>query len=166
MCIALENHGGDYVYFFDFGCFFDFVFSTLASKPMCCIFSTLPTKLYDPIFSTFTTHPIFSTLVDPPSHNDRWWVGGCIFWCARGPRPGPGPGSRGPGLALEPGSPRAHQKNAATNPPPRREIIDDSSIFGQSFNHTPNHNLNHNSNHNLNNCSPYVPLRPSLFYTS
>ena len=107
------------------------------------IFSTLPTKLYDPIFSTFTTHPIFSTLVDPPSHNDRWWVGGCIFWCARGPRPGPGPGSRGPGLALEPGSPRAHQKNAATNPPPRREIIDDSSIFGQSFNHTPNHNLNH-----------------------
>ena len=53
------------------------------------------------------------------------------------------------GLALEPGSPRAHQKNAATNPPPRREIIDDSSIFGQSFNHTPNHILNHNSNHNL-----------------
>ena len=72
----------------------------------------------------------------------------------------------GPGLALEPRPPRAHQKNAATNPPSRREIIDDSSIFGQSFNHTPNHNLNHNSNHNLNNCSPYVPLRPSLFYTS
>ena len=40
----------------------------------------------------------------------------------------------GPGLALAPGSPRAHQKNAATNPPSRREIIDDSSIFGQSFN--------------------------------
>ena len=70
-----------------------------------------------------------------------------------GARAGPGlalvPRPRGPGLALEPGSPRAHQKNAATNPPPRREIIDDSSIFGQSFNHTPNHNLNHNSNHNL-----------------
>ena len=77
-----------------------------------------------------------------------------------------GPAARGPGLALAPRSPRAHQRNAATIPPSRREIIDDSSIFGQSFNHTPNHNLNHNSNHNLNMFPAYVPLRPSLLYTS
>ena len=84
-----------------------------------------------------------------------------FFWCARGD---PGSrarlGPRDPGARARPGPARA-PKNAATNPPPRREIIDDSSIFGQSFNHTPNHNLNHNSNHNLNNCSPHVPLRPS-----
>ena len=100
---------------------------------------------------------------DSPS---RWWVGGCIFLVrARGPRFQGQAGAAGPRARARLGPARA-PKNAATNPPPRREIIDDSSIFGQSFNHTPNHNLNHNSNHNLNNCSPYVPLRPSLFYTS
>ena len=69
-----------------------------------------------------------------------------FFWCARGD-PGSRAGAAGPGARARPGPARA-PKNAATNPPPRREIIDDSSIFGQSFNHTPNHNLNHNSNHN------------------
>ena len=82
---------------------------------------------------------------------------------SRGPGLALAPGSRGPGLALAPGAPRAHQKNAATNPPPRREIIDDSSIFGQSFNHTPNHNLNHNSNHNLN-MFPVCSFRPVVCF--
>ena len=59
----------------------------------------------------------------------NWGVGGCIFWCARGPRPGPGPGSRGPGLALEPGSPRAHQKNAATKPSIRGDFSQHWEIF-------------------------------------
>ena len=44
----------------------------------------------------------------------------------------PGPG-QGRGTRARPGPARA-PKNAATNPPSRREIIDDSSIFGQSFN--------------------------------
>ena len=63
---------------------------------------------------------------------------GTVLAAALLARAGPGlalaPGSRGPGLALAPGSPRTHQENAAFNPPSRREIIDDSSIFGQSFN--------------------------------
>ena len=71
-----------------------------------------------------------------------------FFWCAGGdPGARARPGPRDPGARAWPGPARA-PKNAATNPPSRREIIDDSSIFGQSFNHTPNHNLNHNSNHN------------------
>ena len=41
------------------------------------------------------------------------------------PRPRPGPGTWVPARA---------PKNAATNPPSRREFINDSSIFGQSFN--------------------------------
>ena len=63
---------------------------------------------------------------------------------ARGPRFQGQAGAAGPGCRgqARPGP------APLTNPPPRREIIDDSSIFGQSFNHTPNHNLNHNSNHN------------------
>ena len=74
----------------------------------------------------------------------RWWVGGCIFLVrARGPGFQGQAGAAGPGA--RPGPARA-PKNAATNPPSRREIIDDSSILGQSFNHTPNHNLNHKFN--------------------
>ena len=89
----------------------------------------------------------------------RWWVGGCIFLVrARGPGFQGQAGAAGLGARAGPG-PACAPKNAATNPPPRREIIDDSSIFGQSFNHTPNHNLNHNSNHNLN-MFPVCSFRP------
>ena len=74
----------------------------------------------------------------------RWWVGGCIFLVrARGPGFQGQAGAAGPGARARPGPARA-PKNAATTPPSRREIIDDSSILGQSFNHTPNHNLNPN----------------------
>ena len=86
-----------------------------------------------------------------------------FFWCARGdPGSRARPGPRDPGARARPGPARA-PKNAATNPPPRREIIDDSSIFGQSFNHTPNHNLNHNSNHNLN-MFPVCSFRPVVCF--
>ena len=107
---------------------------------------------------TLVFHPII--VDDFPS---RWWVGGCIFLVrARGPGFQGQAGAAGPGARARPGPARA-PKNAATNPPPRREIIDDSSIFGQSFNHTPNHNLNHNSNHNLN-MFPVCSFRPVVCF--
>ena len=82
----------DYLIFFGFGYFFDFVFSTLASETTFHVFSTLPTKLYDPFFR----------LLPPTLFFRLWWIpphitidGGLVaaFFGARA----------GPGLALAPG---------------------------------------------------------------
>ena len=106
----------DYLIFFGFGYFFDFVFSTLASETTFHVF-----RLCLP---NCTIH--FFRLLPPTLFFRLWWIpphitiDGGLVAAFFGARAGPGlalaPGSRGPGLALAPGSPRAHQKNAASNP--------------------------------------------------
>ena len=64
------------------------------------------------------------------------WGASSASPCASLPAPAPARAAEGAHDERQPPRARARRKNAATNPPSRSEILDDSSIYEQNLNHT------------------------------